>query len=77
MADKTHSEFASHLLEVLEEMTRLKGAENQLTSSQASPKKLRVITSGGGANKFFNLKTGAFCERVFITESTVHIATMK
>ena len=48
MADKTHSEFASHLLEVLEEMTRLKGAENQLTSSQASPKKLRVITSGGG-----------------------------
>ena len=34
MADKTHSEFASHLLEVLEEMTRLKG-ENRVTSPQA------------------------------------------
>ncbi len=34
MADKTHSEFASHLLEVLKEMTRLKG-ENRVTSPQA------------------------------------------
>ena len=38
MAEKTHSEFASYLLESLEGMTRLRGA-NQLPSSQFHGKK--------------------------------------
>ena len=38
MAEKTHSEFASYLLESFEEMMRLRGA-NQLPSSQFHGKK--------------------------------------
>ena len=42
MAEKTHSGFASYLLESLEEMTRLRGA-NQLPSSQFHGKNIHHV----------------------------------
>ena len=44
MAEKTHSEFASYLLESLEEMTRLRG-ENQPPSPEVHGKKIYIMFS--------------------------------